>query len=115
MAIHEYSPQDISPHDFDIYLNIVENQVRRHIEDDEDHFELEHHVMLHGYYLGLIHLEHVGDIAVSDGFYEKDDGMETSLSDQQWNLLALKLYSEGIIKARRLDHPGGQTLFLEAL
>jgi len=75
----------------------------------------EYHIALNGYRLGLLHCEVSGNgqEAFIDGIDPVDGLSEEDLTEQDWQSIAFCVH--GLTKVRRVNHPAGQTPFLEAL
>jgi hypothetical protein len=76
---------------------------------------IQYFVNLNGVRLGLLHCEVTADrqVAYVDGIDAEPGVSEEDLTEQDWHSIAICI--NGLTKARCVDHPAGQTPFLEAL
>lgn len=76
---------------------------------------VQYYIDLNGQRLGLLHCEVTGNgqEAFVDGIDTEDGLSEEDLTDRDWQSIAVCVH--GLTKVRRVNHPAGQTPFLEAI
>jgi hypothetical protein len=76
---------------------------------------IQYFVNLNGQRLGLLHCEVTGDgqEAYVEGIDTEAGLSEEDLTDQDWQSIAVCV--NGLTQVRRVNHPAGQTPFLEAI
>ena len=104
---------ELQPHNFNVWEVEVDDYLFRHMGQKI----VEHQVAINGVHRGMLHLELNGDDqkALIGGIDPLEDEDEVLLSDKEWEALAIRIYMDGITKARLIEHPGGQKTFLEAV
>lgn len=119
MATPEYDAQ-VEPQPlpcFEVWDEKIVDETFRHL--DRKFFEI--HIKKDDVYIGMLNWDwmgpKVGQSIVIDDLYPHDgQDQEVTLSSAEWNAVAVCMHGvEDLRDIRRIDHPGGQNLFLEAV
>jgi hypothetical protein len=104
---------ELQPHNFSVWGVETDDFLFKHMGQKI----VEHQVAINGAHRGMLHLElHGNDQEALIGGIDPPEGEdEVLLSDGEWEALAIRIYMDGITKARLIEHPGGKKTFLESV